>query len=88
MNTESKKPRLLFLDNIKVLFAIVVIFQHARITYGGTGGWPYIEGGDLDLFSFIIFQSLTSIGGLFQSSLMGLFFLMGAFFTPKSSVFP
>jgi surface polysaccharide O-acyltransferase-like enzyme len=32
----------------------------------------------------IIFQIITSIGGLFQSSLMGLFFLMGAFFTPKS----
>ncbi len=84
MNTESKKPRLIFLDNIKILFAIIVIFQHARITYGGTGGWYYIEGGDLDLFSFIVFQSLTSIGGLFQSSLMGLFFLMSAFFTPKS----
>ncbi len=84
MNTESKKPRLVFLDNIKIVFAIIVIFQHARITYGGIGGWYYIEGGGLDLFSFIVFQSLTSIGGLFQSSLMGLFFLMGAFFTPKS----
>jgi hypothetical protein len=61
-----------------------VIFQHARITYGGTGGWFYIEGGENDLFSYIFFQSLTSIGGLFQSSLMGLFFLMGAFFTPRS----
>ncbi|MHA2298460.1 MAG: acyltransferase family protein [Candidatus Hodarchaeales archaeon] len=84
MNTESKRPRLLFLDNIKILFALLVIFQHARITYGGTGGWFYIEGGENDLFSYIFFQSLTSIGGLFQSSLMGLFFLMGAFFTPRS----
>ena len=79
-----KKLRYLFLDNIKFLFAVLVIFQHVRITYGGTGGWYYIEGGDLDVMSYTFFQVLTSIGGLFQSSLMGLFFLMGAFFTPKS----
>ncbi|MHA2155468.1 MAG: acyltransferase family protein [Candidatus Hodarchaeales archaeon] len=87
MNTESiapKKPRYLFLDNIKFLFAVLVIFQHVRVTYGGTGGWYYIEGGDLDLMSYIFFQTITSIGGLFQSSLMGLFFLMSAYFTPKS----
>ncbi|MHA2104944.1 MAG: acyltransferase family protein [Candidatus Hodarchaeales archaeon] len=84
MNTEPKKQRFIFLDNIKFLFAVLVIFQHARITYGGLGVWYYIEGGELDLFSIIIFQTLTSFGGLFQSSLMGLFFLMGAFFTPKS----
>jgi hypothetical protein len=43
MNTDSKRPRLLFLDNIKVLFAILVIFQHARVTCEGAGWWYYIE---------------------------------------------
>ena len=81
---ESKRPRLIFLDNIKFLFAVLVIFQHVRVTFGGMGVWYYIEGGVLDLFSAIVFQSITSIGRLFQSSLMGLFFLMGAFFTPRS----
>jgi hypothetical protein len=81
---EEKTQRFLFLDNIKFLFAVLVIFQHVRITYGGEGIWYYIEGGELDLFSTIIFQTVTSVGGLFQSSLMGLFFLMGAFFTPRS----
>jgi glucan biosynthesis protein C len=84
MNKESNKLRLLFLDNIKVLFSILVIFQHARVTYGGTGWWYYIESVPIDTFSTIFFTTLSSIGGLFQASLMGLFFLLGGYFTPKS----
>ncbi len=55
-----------------------------RVTYGGSGGWYYIEGPPNDLASLIFFITLTSIGGIFQASLMGLFFLMGGYFTPKS----
>ncbi len=84
MTAESKKPRLIFLDNVKVLFSILVIFQHARVTYGGTGWWYYIESVPTDIFSVIFFTTLSSIGGLFQASLMGLFFLLGGYFTPKS----
>ncbi|MFX1593697.1 MAG: acyltransferase family protein [Promethearchaeota archaeon] len=84
MNAEFKKPRLLFLDNLKVLFSILVIFQHARVTYGGTGWWYYIESVPVDTFSVIFFTTLSSIGGLFQASLMGLFFLLGGYFTPNS----
>jgi hypothetical protein len=39
---------------------------------------------ELDLLTTIVFETLTSIGGLIQASLMGLFFLMGGFLTPKS----
>ncbi len=84
MNTESKRPRLLFLDNIKVLFSILVIFQHARVTYEGSGWWYYIESNPVDTVSSIFFLTLIGIGALFQSSLLGLFFLMGGYFTPKS----
>ncbi|MHA2275589.1 MAG: acyltransferase family protein, partial [Candidatus Kariarchaeaceae archaeon] len=81
---EFKKPRLLFLDNIKLLFAILVIFNHARVTYEGSGWWYYIEDNTLDLFSAIFFQFLASLGGLFQASLLVLFFLLAGFLTPKS----
>ena len=88
MNTESKRPRFLFLDNIKVLFAILVIFQHSMITYGGTGWWYYLselnEANIVDIFTTIFFIITSSFGGLFQASLLGLFFLMGGYFTPKS----
>jgi len=88
MNTESKRPRFLFLDNIKVLFAILVIFQHTMITYGGQGWWFYLSGlnesNPVDIFTVIFFKIISSFGGLFQASLLGLFFLMGGYFTPKS----
>ncbi|MHA2050849.1 MAG: acyltransferase family protein [Promethearchaeota archaeon] len=84
MTAETNKSRLFFLDNLKVFFTILVIFQHARITYGGMGGWLYVEAIPVDTFSIIFFTTLASFGGLLQASLMGLFFLMGGYFTPKS----
>jgi fucose 4-O-acetylase-like acetyltransferase len=88
MNIEFKKPRLLFLDNIRVLFVILVIFTHVRVTYGGEGWWYYIatinESNPLDTFTEIFFYMTAGFAGIFQASLMGLFFLMGSYFTPKS----
>jgi hypothetical protein len=92
MTTDSKSTRHLFLDNLKVIFVILVIFQHVAITYGVMGWWYYIAQTDeyvneilpADPFSPVFFLILTLIGGLFQASLMGLFFLMGGFFTPRS----
>lgn len=84
MNTESNKPRLIFLDNIKILFALLVIFTHVRVTYGGEGWWYYIESSSLDEFTEIFFYMTAGFAGIFQASLLGLFFLMGAYFTPKS----
>ncbi|MFW9990778.1 MAG: acyltransferase family protein [Candidatus Odinarchaeota archaeon] len=84
MNPESKKIRYLFLDNIKVLFTILVIFWHTMVTYAEVGWWYYKESNPVDPFSNVIFLLLTSIGGVFQTSLLGLFFLLGGYFTPKS----
>ncbi len=81
---ESKKTRFIYLDNVKLLFAILVIFNHVRVTYEGSGWWYYIEENYLDLFSTIVFQTLASLGGLFQAALLGLFFLLAGFLTPKS----
>ncbi|MFW9970728.1 MAG: acyltransferase family protein [Candidatus Odinarchaeota archaeon] len=84
MNTESKRTRYIFLDNIKVLFTILVIFWHTTVTYIDVGWWYYKESNPVDPFSYIFFLLLTSIGGVFQTSLLGLFFLLGGYFTPKS----
>lgn len=88
MNTEPKKQRLLFLDNIKLLFAILVIFTHVRVTYGGEGWWYYIstlnESNPTDIFTLIFFYMTAGFADIFQASLMGLFFLMGGYFTPGS----
>ncbi|MFX1477365.1 MAG: acyltransferase family protein [Promethearchaeota archaeon] len=84
MNTESTVTRYLFLDNIKVLFTILVIFWHTMVTYGDVGWWYYKESNPIDPFSEIFFLLVVSIGGVFQTSLLGLFFLLGGYFTPKS----
>jgi glucan biosynthesis protein C len=84
MNVEPKRTRYLFLDNIKVLFTILVIFWHTMVTYAEVGWWYYKESNPVDPFSDIFFLLLTSFGGVFQTSLLGLFFLLGGYFTPKS----
>jgi len=84
MNTESKVTRYLFLDNIKVFFTIIVIYWHTMVTYGDVGWWYYKESNPVDPFSEIFFLLVISIGGVFQTSLLGLFFLLGGYFTPKS----
>ena len=82
MNAESQKPRLILLDNIKVLFALLVIFTHVRVAYGGEGWWYYLatinETNPMDTFTLIIFYMIAGIGGIFQPALMGLFFLMSS----------
>ncbi|MFX1456223.1 MAG: acyltransferase [Promethearchaeota archaeon] len=84
MNSESKGIRYLFLDNIKVLFTILVIFWHTMVTYAEVGWWYYQEPNPVDPISYFIFLLLTSIGAVFQTSLLGLFFLLGGYFTPNS----
>ena len=84
MDGEPKASRLVFLDNLKILFAILVVFQHVRVTYGWSGLWYYLETPPYDAFSIVFFYIVTSVGGLFQTALLGLFFLMGGFFTPTS----
>jgi glucan biosynthesis protein C len=54
------------------------------VTYAEVGWWYYKEPNLVDPISDMFFLLLTSIGGVFQSSLLGLFFLLGGYFTPKS----
>ncbi|MFW9849803.1 MAG: acyltransferase family protein [Candidatus Thorarchaeota archaeon] len=79
-----KKPRYLFLDNIKVLFTVLVIYWHVMVTYVPAGWWYYKEIMPVDPISYVFLLLLISIGGIFQTSLLGLFFLLGGYFTPTS----
>ena len=51
---------------------------------GADTWWYYVESGPVDTVSMVFFMILIGVGGLFQSSLLGLFFLMGGYFTPRS----
>jgi hypothetical protein len=54
------------------------------VTYAEIGWWYYKESNPVDPVSDIFFFFIASIGGVFQTSLLGLFFLLGGYFTPKS----
>lgn len=88
MTTESQTKRLIFLDNLKILFVILVIFTHVMVTYGGQGSWYYYatlnESNPVDIFTIVTLYMIAGFAGIFMASVMGLFFLMGGYFTPGS----
>jgi glucan biosynthesis protein C len=77
-----EKPRLYFIDNLRILLITLVMMLHLSISYGGEGSW-YYEDGKEDMLSAIL---LTWHNATVQSFSMGLFFLISGYFTPGSYV--
>jgi glucan biosynthesis protein C len=75
-----KKPRLFFIDNLRILLITQVMMIHLSITYGGEGSWYYKEG-RADMLSTIV---LSWHNGTVQAFSMGLFFLIAGYFTASS----
>lgn len=78
MAPDSTKPRLLYIDNLRIFLIALVVLHHLAITYGAPGGWYYREN-EADAFSMI---PLTLFVATNQSFFMGFFFLISAYFTP------
>jgi glucan biosynthesis protein C len=77
----TPKPRLFFIDNLRVFLIALVILQHLAITYGAPSGSWYIHEGIVDLpmgFVYIFFLAAN------QAFFMGLLFLFAGYFTPSS----
>jgi hypothetical protein len=79
----AEKPRLAFIDHIRVFLTLVVIMHHAAITYGAPGGWFYkeVQTEVLAAGEMMFFITLMTIE---QAYFMGFFFLISGYFTPKS----
>lgn len=77
---DKELKRLYFVDNIRVLLIILVIISHLAITYGATGGWYYFEHTN-DTISIVLLQFFLCTC---QAFCLGLFFLISAYFIPKS----
>ncbi|MHA2164014.1 MAG: acyltransferase family protein [Candidatus Thorarchaeota archaeon] len=88
MTIESQTKRLIFLDNLKIFFVILVIFTHVMVTYGGRGSWYYYatlnETNPTDIFTIITLYMIAGVAAVLLPSIMGLFFLMGGYFSPRS----
>jgi hypothetical protein len=82
MNSSAgKKPRLLYIDNLRILMTVLVIMHHFAIGYGGPGGFFYTEDGSMSDISFILITLLLAIN---QSFFMGFFFMLSSYFSPGS----
>ncbi|WP_258862780.1 acyltransferase family protein, partial [Marinitenerispora sediminis] len=75
----AARPRLAFIDNIRVLLTVMVVLHHVAVTYGNIGLWFYAEpAAD---------PSGTALDGLVvfnQAFFMGFFFLISGYFVPRS----
>jgi hypothetical protein len=76
------RPRLFYIDNLRILLTILVILHHLAIVYGGSGGGvPYKEDGEMGMVSSTLMSLFLAIN---QSFFMGFFFLISSYFSPGS----
>ncbi len=76
----NKKVKFLYVENLRIILSALVVVVHVACTYGGPGGWSYVERG-AGLLSIV---PLTVINATSQSFFMGMFFFFGAYFTHLS----
>jgi glucan biosynthesis protein C len=74
----TKRPRLLYVDNLRTLLIIMVILWHMAVTYGASGFWPYQEGYG-DELTTLVFTFFSAINGPY---VLGFFFVIAGYFTP------
>jgi hypothetical protein len=79
--TTAKKPRLLYIDNLRILLTVLVIMHHFAIGYGAPGGFYYRENGSMSDISEILMTLLLAIN---QAFFMGFFFMISSYFSPGS----
>ncbi len=78
--TAQAKPRLAYIDTIRVILVALVVMVHTAVTYGSVGGWFYVEPGSDDLTKGLLSVFVT----LCQSFFMGTFFFISGYFIPGS----
>jgi hypothetical protein len=79
-DSSTKKPRMFFIDNLRILLTILVISHHIAITYGASGAWYYKEG-EPEMLGAIIFAFFVTVN---QAFFMGFFFMISGYFVPGS----
>jgi peptidoglycan/LPS O-acetylase OafA/YrhL len=79
----QSKPRIFYIDNIRIYLTVLVILHHIAVGYGGSGAWLVYESSfyPIDGLTVIIFTLFNAIN---QSYFMAFFFLLAGYFTPRS----
>ena len=76
--TAIKRPRLLYVDNLRTLLIIMVVLWHMAVTYGAPGFWPYRES-QPDELTALVFTLFSAINGPY---VLGFFFMIAGYFSP------
>jgi fucose 4-O-acetylase-like acetyltransferase len=77
----ARRPRLLFIDNLRWAMIVLVISMHAADTYSPLGNWYYVDRMPLSTASLLTFAAWQMY---LQSFFMGLLFFIAGFFVPPS----
>ena len=75
------RPRLLYIDNLRILLTILVILHHLAIIYGMSGEFAYKEPGQMGSVASILMTLFMAIN---QAFFMGFFFMLSSYFSPGS----
>jgi len=79
--TAARRPRLLYIDNLRWAMIVLVISMHAADTYSRLGNWYYVDRKPLSTASLLTFAAWQMY---LQSFFMGLLFFIAGFFVPTS----
>lgn len=77
----SATPRLLYVDNMRIVLITAVVLGHLSVSYGAIGDWYYSEIGEGSSVINIFLLMVMGIGAGFA---MGLFFMIAGYFTPAA----
>lgn len=80
MQTQTKKDKIHYIDNLRVLMTVLVVLHHTVICYGGPGSWYYMDKTTNEgaLIAMTVFVATN------QAFFMGFFFFLSALFTETS----
>jgi len=73
--------RLAWIDNLRVMVIITVVFLHSAVTYSGMGGWYYTENEKVDMVSTLFFAFFLTFT---QAYFMSLLFMVSGYFSHLS----
>ena len=78
---QARRPRLLFIDNLRWTMIILVVSMHAADTYSPFGNWYYVDRKPSSCAALLAFAAWQMY---LQSFFMGLLFFIAGFFVPPS----
>jgi glucan biosynthesis protein C len=74
------RTRIAYIDNLRVLLVILLVWHHAAVTYGAEGSWHYYER-PVDLWTAALLTLFTAVN---QAFFMAFYFAIAAYFTEAS----